>query len=565
MSRPNPSTAMAEVAIDELARNGVSLVVISPGSRSAALAIAASRHPGIQTVVVLDERSAAFHALGRSKVDGFPAVVISTSGTAPANWYPAVIEADMSMTPLILISADRPAESRGVGANQTIDQVRLFGDKVRWFAEIDAPGQHDMNAGWRGLICEAMIASRGDGSGPGPVHLNLAFREPTVPVPDDGRTATEPYPHAIEGRDGGHPWIEPPPAAPRPSPGREIPYAPRGLVIAGDGSYQRDRLLEAARALGWPVLATALSGLRGQDVITCYHHLLAGTLPDGLRPELVVAAGHIGPSQRLEALIATADHRVRVDAWGRSIDPNRNATLKIDSDPVSALATMADQARPDPDWASAWSKAGAMVRSQLDRCLADHPGLSGAGVAHTLDRVDWGCLVVASSLPIREVDAHLTRPGSIMANRGASGIDGFVSTAMGVASAVPRTLALSGDLSLLHDANGFLNDGNGDLTMVVINNDGGGLFDSLPQAAHAPDYERLFLTPQRRDLAALARFHGLDYQSAEGLDQLAAIVESRLGSGQESLIEAPVDRGFDLAVRRSLDEAGRSAMAGFNP
>ncbi|HEX9761956.1 MAG TPA: thiamine pyrophosphate-binding protein, partial [Acidimicrobiia bacterium] len=188
-----------------------------------------------------------------------------------------------------------------------------------------------------------------------------------------------------------------------------------------------------------------------------------------------------------------------------------------------------------------------------------------AGVAHTLDRVDWGCLVVASSLPIREVDAHLTRPGRVIANRGASGIDGFVSTAMGVASAVPRTLALSGDLSLLHDANGFLRDGDGDLTVVVINNDGGGLFDSLPQAAHAPDYERLFLTPQRRDLAGLARFHGLGYQSAEGLDQLAAIVESRLGSGQESLIEAKVDRSFDLALRRSLDEAGRSAMAGFNP
>ena len=200
---------MASAIMDELFRGGVGLVVISPGSRSAALAIAAAEHPNLETRVVLDERSAAFHALGRAKSSGMPAAIVSTSGTAPTNYFPAAVEADMSLTPLIVLSADRPEELRGVGANQTIDQIRLFGDRVRFFADIEAPdSDFDGNNTWRSTVSKAVAMSLGQGDRPGPVHLNIAFREPTVPVVDDGRSRALEYPFTTEGRPGNLPWID---------------------------------------------------------------------------------------------------------------------------------------------------------------------------------------------------------------------------------------------------------------------------------------------------------------------------------------------------------------------
>jgi 2-succinyl-5-enolpyruvyl-6-hydroxy-3-cyclohexene-1-carboxylate synthase len=557
MTRPNPSTALAEVIVDELARNGVRLVVASPGSRSAALVIAASRHPALETVMALDERSAAFHALGRAKTAGEPAAVVSTSGTAPANWYPAVVEADMSLTPLILVSADRPAEMRGIGANQTIDQMRLFGDRVRLFTAIEAPADDDLNDEWRRTICRAISASRGLDGRPGPAHVNVAFREPTVPVADDGRTMAGPYPHPIEGRVDGGPWVE----ADVPAPGDpiRIPFSMRGLVIAGEGAYDGASLLEEATRLGWPVVATALSGLRGKPVVDAYHHMLAGDLPEHLRPELVVAVGSHGPSERLDRLFALGRHRVRIDRWGRAIDPGLNTTLAVSADPVAVLGTVEPDQEPDPGWSASWIEAGRRVRQALIELLSAS-SLTGAGVATALDRVDWGCLVVGSSLPIREIDAHITRAGPVVANRGASGIDGMVSTALGAASVMERTVGVIGDLSLLHDGNGYLCDRVGDLVMVVVNNGGGGLFDSLPPATHAPDYERLFVTPQRRDLALFADFHGLEYRAVADIADLLGFVESLLSSGGLSLVEVPVDRAVDLSTRRALDVVGRSAL-----
>jgi 2-succinyl-5-enolpyruvyl-6-hydroxy-3-cyclohexene-1-carboxylate synthase len=190
----------------------------------------------------------------------------------------------------------------------------------------------------------------------------------------------------------------------------------------------------------------------------------------------------------------------------------------------------------------------------------DHPN-TGPGVAHALSKVGWGALVVASSLPIRDVDAHLDRAGKVIANRGASGIDGFVSTALGVAGVVERTAALSGDLSLLHDSNGFLADGLDDLVLVVVDNGGGGLFDNLPQASHAPDFERLFIAGQNRDLALLAAFHGLAYAVCEDAAGLPAIVDASLLTGGRHLIRVPVDRRSDLEARRDLDDAARAVVS----
>jgi 2-succinyl-5-enolpyruvyl-6-hydroxy-3-cyclohexene-1-carboxylate synthase len=561
MTRPNPSTALAEVVVDELFRNGVRLIAISPGSRSGALAIAAASHPDIKVVVVLDERSAAFHALGRAKATGAPAAVISTSGTAPANWFPAVVEADMAMTPLVLVSADRPSELRGIGANQTIDQVHLFGNKVRSFVDISADGDGDLNAQWRHQVATTVGASLGGENGPGPVHLNIGFREPTVPVEDDGRSVAEPFTGPVDGRPGGRPWVEPKPSPAPDGPG--LTYRPRGLVIAGDGDYDRTGLLEASSLLGWPVLATAASGLRGPEVIDSYHHILAGSLPEALRPDVTIAVGRIGPSPRLESLFAEGRERVRVDSWGRSIDSGRNATLQLHADPVALLGRTAPDDDSESSWSDDWQRAAALVRDGLIGEIESDEELSGPGIAHVLSAMDWNCLVVASSLPIRDVDAHMTRQGSLVSNRGASGIDGFVSTALGASSARPATVAFVGDLGLLHDQNGFLIDARRDLTLVVMNNRGGGLFDGLPQAVYAPEYERLFVADQHRDLAALARLHGLGYSAVASPRELDLAMRGSLTGQGIDIIDAAVDRGHDQQVRRALDEIARSLIEAF--
>lgn len=563
MSLANPSTALATVVIDELARNGVELVAISPGSRSGALAVAASRHPGLQTRVVIDERSAAFHALGRAKATGRPAAAIATSGTAPANYLPAVVEADMSLAPLVVISADRPEELRGVGANQTIDQIGLFGRKVRSAIVIDAPGSdEDLNDTWRAAVSTALVAAKGGGGAPGPAHLNVAFREPTVPVSDDGRTRVDPYPFGVEGKPGGAPWV-PGGLAEPPAPDFGLPATSRGLVIAGEASYDVSLVLQLAAAVDWPVLATALSGARAGDAITTYHHLLSRGVPEALRPDVVVAIGAIGPSSRLEDLVASASSRFRVDPGGRTIDPRRNATRIAHTDPVALLETI--EATVSKGFREAWQAADRQARSSLDGYLASEPVMSGASSARALSETGWEILVAASSLPIREVDAHVTKPGPVIGNRGASGIDGFVSTSLGASSTGRPTVSLSGDLSLLHDSNGFLCEPGGDLVIVVLDNDGGALFDSLPQASHAPDFERLFVTPHGRELGAVAELHSLGYAEAGTSSALRSQIDERLGRGGVHILRVEIDRSHDLAVRRALDELGAGAAGSDEP
>lgn len=541
MSHPNPSTALARVVVDELAANGVRFLAIAPGSRSAALAIAAEDHPDIETRVVIDERSAAFHALGVARASQAPTGVLATSGTAPANFFPAVIEADMSCVPLVVISADRPSELQGVGANQTIDQVELFGSKVRSYTGIDAPGvERDGNEGWRQAVRAAVRLATG--VRPGPVHLNIAFREPTVPVPDDGRTSTDPYPFPT-------PRLVDSSTPARRRTAQSFPdlAADRGVIVAGDGAYDRERLLDVAEDLGWPILATALSGLRGSRVVSSYHFLLGDGVPGDLAPSTAVAIGAIGPDPVLEHLVAIASERVRIDDWGRIIDPGRNATHIVEGDPIRLLGSISGSS--PGSWRETWQRRDYEIGAKVDESLEGETALSGAVIVRTLDNVDWGALVVGSSLPIREVDAHLTRAGPVFANRGASGIDGFVSTALGVASVIPRTIAFCGDLSFLHDSNGFLNDGSIDLTIVVADNGGGGLFDSLPPARHAPAYERLFVTDPGRDLKGLVEFHGATAVPADSRDGLHETIDKCVHRPGVDVVLAHVDRQHDLEVR----------------
>lgn len=560
MTLPNPSTALATAVVDELSRHGVRYAVISPGSRSAALAIACHLHPAVESVVVLDERSASFRALGRAKATGEPVAVVVTSGTAVANLFPAVVEADLARVPLLVLTADRPPELLGVGANQTIDQVKLFGDKVRWWAQVPvADGGADHDRYWRSLVSQVVARSRGHGGPPGPVHLNVSFREPTVPVADDGRTRADPYPHPVPGRDEGRPWQH----VSRATPGAvtlDLPPPSRALIVAGEGDYDGPALLAAAEGRGWPVLASSLSGLRRAEVVTTYHHLLVRGVPSPLLPDLVVMVGRVGPSDRLAVLDRIDGPRLHVDPWGGWHDPWRAATHLVEADPAAIVDTLGRSGHPS--WRRSWLEAERTMRAALDDGLAASDAPTGPGLARAVGRLDCDRLVVASSMPVRDVDAHTVAAVPVVANRGASGIDGFVSTALGAASAGGRTLAMAGDLSLLHDLAGLVGErGRHPLVMVVVDNGGGGLFDLLPQADHAPGYERLFVAPHGLDLAGLTRALGVESTAVAGVEEAAAEAARRLAEDGAHVLVVPVDRGADLVLRRRLDRIAEETVS----
>ena len=557
--QPNPSIAQARAMVDEFYRHGVVLAVISPGSRSASLAIAFEEHEGIATRVILDERSAGFHALGHARATGKAAVCVATSGTAVANFLPAIVEAGEDLVPLIAMTADRPPELRHIGANQTLDQVGIFGDRVRWFCDVGvADSASDLNAYWRTTVSQAVARSAGFGGRPGPVHLNVAFREPTAPVSDDGRTSSDPYSHEIAGRSGGVPWQRHEIASPGSVDLGDL-EGRRGLIIAGQTQAPLDGLGDVAADLGWPVLATALSGLRGHDSITAYHHILVDGVPASLEPEVVITIGAIGPSDRLGALTALDCPQVQLNRWGAWTDPRRHGTQMLHADPVKTLQTIGGGA--ESDWTEEWKAADDLVRGALDQRLGEKQQMTGALVARRLSEAPWESLAVASSMPVRDVDAHTLRDGLVVGNRGVSGIDGFVSMTLGVAGSRPRTLGLSGDLSFLHDVSGFFVDDLPDAVFVVVDNGGGGLFDLLPHASHAPEFERLFVTPHDVDIAQLAKVLDLNTQVVGNTESLSQTLADALDSGGAHVLVVPVDREEDLKGRKELDEAAQGALA----
>ena len=539
----NPSTALATVLVDELVRCGVTEAVLSPGSRSAPLALAlhtAEAGGRLRLHVRVDERSAGFLALGLAKGGAGPVPVVCTSGTAAANLHPAVLEASASGVPLLLLTADRPPELRGTGANQTVDQVGLYGTAVRLFHEVGAP---EMRMGqvayWRSLAARACTVARGALSGdPGPVHLNVALREPLVPDGDD--TWVEP----LDGRPEGRAWSRPTswwrPCA---------PYAgsPRTLVVVGttDGA---DGLAGAAARLaarrGWPLVAEPVSGVRGQA-------LDAGGLLLGStawlarnRPERVLLVGRPTLGRPVGALLRHPDVRVDVvgsaPVWfdvGAVAETVAPAALLGGPDVVPDGATRTTGAVQrevpgDPAFLAAWQEADRRAVAAAGEWRDAQDVLTGVHVAaEVLRSLPTGdvdpLLVLGSSSPPRDADLAtgawpLQVP--VVANRGAAGIDGTVSTAVGAASArqalarraglaAPPVLALLGDLTFLHDANGLLlgpDEPRPDLVLVVVNDDGGAIFSHLEQGTpeHAAGFERVFATPTGADLAALCAASG---------------------------------------------------------
>jgi 2-succinyl-5-enolpyruvyl-6-hydroxy-3-cyclohexene-1-carboxylate synthase len=573
--------------VDELARAGVTDACLAPGSRSAPVALALAEHPGVRVHVHLDERSAAFFALGLAKRSGRPAVVLCTSGTAAANFHPAVLEADHARTPLLVLTADRPPELRGTGANQAADQLKLYGAAVRWFCEAGVPGD-DPAAGrfWRSLASRAWAEATGVPAGP--VHLNLAFAEPLAE-----RDPADPAP----GRPGGAPWTGAPAAARPAAPGdvaalaEAVRAAPRGVLVAGWGAGLDPEAADAfAAASGWPVLADPLSGSRrGPAAVSAYDGLLrAPRFAAAHRPDLAVRVGGAPTSKALTAWLGPAVPQVLVDPGGGWLDPARTASLRLTADPSALLAAAAalldagprppgdhpdgppDPPAPGGPWLEAWLEAERLAREAIDGLLEEWAEPFEGRVAR--DLVGWvpngGTLVVGSSMPVRDVDAF-ARPRDglrFVANRGLSGIDGFVATALGVAAAGDEPVAaLCGDLTLLHDASSLLGAAGRPRgpVLVVCDNDGGGIFSFLPQAdLPAELFEPLFGTPHGLDLAALAAAARVPARVVEKAADLLPALDAALAGGGTQLVLVRGDRAANLARHRAVAGAVAAAVGG---
>lgn len=550
----------ADLLVDELVRQGVGAFAVCPGSRSTPLTAAVARS-GAPHVVHVDERGAAFYALGHARATGRAAAVVTTSGTAVANLFPALVEARMDGVPLLVLTADRPPEARFTHANQTVDQVKIFGDAVVWAYEPPAPTP-DVDPAVM-LTTAAAAVRHATHAGGGPVHLNLPFREPLtstaplLPVP----------PHLVGWKASGLPYTT------NVTPAAFVNAAPlveaiegieRGIVLVGEGGDAFQASLLADR-LGWPVLPDVRSGARlGPQPLHAapfYDLALAsGAFAAHARPEAVVQVGTLPVSKRLLNLLTTHPPRVWVVVHPSAdrIDPAHRVTHRVVADParfVSDLVNALDP-RPHGDWLDAWTRASRTAESQFIDLYDHDDALTEPGVVRRVVQTlpEGEPLVVAASMPVRDLDqAGPTdaRSSFVVSNRGASGIDGTVATAAGVAAGTGRgATLLIGDLALLHDLNSLMLLRTGPRVVVVaVNNDGGGIFSFLPVAEHAPEvFERYFGTPHGLSFKAAAEMFGLDYwevDAAVGLEAALRFAHAQEGS---TLIEVRTDRAENRAV-----------------
>jgi 2-succinyl-5-enolpyruvyl-6-hydroxy-3-cyclohexene-1-carboxylate synthase len=573
MDPTNANTALASAFVEELARGGVRHAVISPGSRSTPLAVALWRQPEIEVSVIVDERSAAFFALGAVQATQTPVALLCTSGTAAANYHPAICEADESAVPLVVLTADRPPELRGIGAGQTIDQVKLYGESVRWFCEV---GTHEADDNgllhYRSVACRALAAARGE-TRPGPVHLNLPWREPLAPLPVEGAvTATDPL--ALEGRDG-RPLTAVTSIDLEPSAflldemAAHIGDAIAGVIVAGRqlDPELREPLAHLARASGFPILAEPTSQLRcgphdRSYVVSTYDLLLRDEhFARSVVPDLVLRFGEMPTSKPLRAWLSTSGaDQIAIDPYGGWNEPTNRAAAILRADPTELAAGWATrlekEERPAPQrWLDAERAARAALGAALAGDAISEPALHAAlGHAHR----DGDLVYTASSMPIRDQEAFLPAGETdvtFLCNRGANGIDGLISSGIGAAHASGKpTTIVTGDLGLLHDIGGLagLRDVSAPVRIVVINNDGGGIFDFLPQADALPDqeFEALLGTPRGVDIAKAAALFGLRHQSVETLGQLPDALSRGTG-----LIEVKAERRTSAELYAKLSAA----------
>jgi 2-succinyl-5-enolpyruvyl-6-hydroxy-3-cyclohexene-1-carboxylate synthase len=575
----NANTALASAFAEELARGGLRLAVVSPGSRSTPLAVALWRRPEIEVTVIVDERSAGFFALGAAQAGGEPVALLCTSGTAVVNYHPAVCEADESALPLIVLSADRPPELRGIGAGQTIDQIKPFGSSVRWFCEV---GTHEADDDgllhYRSLACRALATARGE-TRPGPVHLNVPWREPLAPVAvDDAVTATDPL--ALDGREG-----RPLTAVTRidlePSAflldemAGHIADAISGVIVAGRqlDPELREPLAHLAGVSGFPILAEPTSQLRcgphdRSRIVATYDQLLRDErFARSVVPDLVLRFGEMPTSKPLRAwLAASGADEIVIDPYGGWNDPSRRAAAILRADPTELAAGWAarlekeERAAPQA-WLDGERAAREVLRAELENSgTISEPALHLAlGEAHR----DGDLVYTASSMPIRDQETFLPTTETdvlFLSNRGANGIDGLISSGIGAAHAGGRpTTIVTGDLGLLHDLGGLaaLRDVSTPVRFVVIDNDGGGIFHFLPQegAMANEEFEALLGTPRGVDVERAAALFGVPHRRLESLGDLRPALDAGTG-----LIEVRVDRQANVDIHRRLTERVHEAL-----
>lgn len=585
----NPSTALARVLVDELVRGGVRDVVLAPGSRSAPLAYAvqqAERERRLRLHVRVDERTAGFLALGLAKGSGAPVPVITTSGTAVANLHPAVLEAHHTGVPLVVLSADRPSELRGTGANQTTVQPGIFGAAVRWSADLPAPESvESVGSFHRTSVCRALAASLdafgsgGAASHAGPVHLNVSFRDPLTPdflrtsdtAGSESGLSVSLERNELEevhaGRAEGRQWVLPPAPSMAMSWGG-VEHVPRTLVVLGDlGSAIPSRqVLEWAGRHGYPVIAEPFGDHDRSTTVP--HGPLLLTDPDWLskhRPDRVLVAGRVTLSRAVAALLRITD--VRVEACTTTADWSDPGHVAHAVHPIAALLDSND-AVADDVWLASWRDAGKAVAQGVSASPAEWgTGLAvGALVGEALS--EGARLFVGSSNPVRDLDLGLGSRSAaltVIANRGLAGIDGCLSTAVGLALTTDApSYAWVGDLTFLHDSNALAigpDEPRPDLTILVTNDGGGGIFRTLEHGApeRADHFGRIFGTPTGTDFGALCRAHGIRHVLA-GTREEAAEALSASPDGI-TVVEVPVDPESHRTAHERLRQVAHEALA----
>lgn len=580
MRWPNRNALWAQAVAEELERSGVRDVCVSPGSRSTPLVLALHARKALRITTHLDERSGAFFGLGIAKATGRPAAILCTSGTAAANFLPAVVEASEAGVPLVVLTADRPPELRGVGANQSIDQDRLFGVHVRLFANPGIPQVTDERLRHlRGLVCRAVAAARSPH--PGPVHLNFPFQEPLVPAEVAGDVPDEwakEHPLAVEGRADGRPFIEIPTSsltiedAAIDEAAQRIENAARILLVAGPGTEAEGALRLSAR-LKAPILCDPLSGLRFRDSqgaarVSTYDGWLADPeIRRRIAPDLVLRFGAAPTSKALlQALAqwASAD-QILVDPSMRRAEPTHQAALVLGTTPSQACEGLHGRVAQrldgsysemllDLERASASLYAGELPKRPFE----------GSIMARLVERLPAGAtLWVGSSLPVRDLDrfaCSTERPLRVLANRGASGIDGVLSSALGAAYALrERVVLVLGDVSFLHDLSGAVAATRLGIALdvVVFHNDGGGIFEFLPVRDLEPPFTELFVTPHGVDLTRVAEALGWDARDASVAD-LPGFLAS--GGTRPRLLTIRTDRQGNVTHRRALEALLRDRL-----
>ncbi len=541
-----------------LAARGLREVVVSPGSRSAPLVLSALDHPELTVRVVLDERVAGFVALGLSRAGGRPVALVCTSGSAAAHYLPALVEADASRLPLLVLTADRPPELHGCGAPQTVDQRRYFGAFVRGARDLCGPMP---DAAWVQAAVAAVDLATGIPAGP--VHLNVAFREPLWDPEADGQVRR---PSAQVGAVRGAPRLESSAIAELTD---RLRSAGRGVVFCGPGAgVSASGVRRLADHLGWPLLAEAASGTRfgapPGGVVWSYDALVRAGAP---APDLVLQFGRAAVSRPLLRWLSGGPC-VRVDAAGARHDPALAGGVLVAADPEHLARDLADAlgaAPADDRWRAAWMAAQTRVAALVS--AADAELWEGAVARAVVAALPLGhALHVASSMPFRDVDAFVPAAGRalpVFASRGANGIDGTIATAAGESLGRGPVALLTGDLAFLHDVGGLLAAAElgADLTVVVIDNGGGGIFDFLPIAAHPTAFERCFTTPQRGRIDALCAAAGASHTRVEDVHELRPALSAALGRPGLDVVQIIIERHRNVARHHELTAACEAALS----